>query len=246
MTRIRPLMPRIVAAALAVTTLAGCSASSTPSSPEETSSSTSSPVQPAPANPGGSTQENPGGSEGPGGSDAPSGHSTSPSTSGTTEQPQQQPTLDAGEATESQIAAVREYLAVRENAESVRYDGIDAWKSALKKVTTEHGYGSALHTYGPAPQSNARMVGRRWGYEVKVSVSNCIRPPGASHGNNDNTVTLQCQLTDLVVNKEGTLVPSNAVDHTWPYYGKQESPTVTLAKAGDKWLVDGDYTGQAS
>lgn len=235
------------ALALAVALMAGCSGTASDAqSPRDSNDDSSAPVQPVPANPG-SEGGDAGESASQEGADASqSAQTPSPSSTAETTQPEesQGADLDVGQVNDQQLEAVQAYLEVRENSESVRYQDVDEWKGALAETTTAAGLESALKQYRPAPTSNARTVARQQGYEVQVAVSDCIVPPGAEDG--DDATTVQCKLTDLVITTDGAMVSSDAVDVTWPYYGKQESPTLALAKEDDKWLVDSDITGQAS
>lgn len=227
----RFLPARRVAAASAALTLvvAGCSSGSSESSDTSSSSSTSpSSVDPAPANPGSSTE--------------PTSPTSTPQSDEEKEEESEE--MAAGDVDKKQLAAVKSYLDVRENAESERYKDRKAWEAALTKVTTGTGKKTAVKSYGPEDRSNARMVAVRFGYEVKVSVSDCVETPG--FGSGEGSLAVQCQLTDLVTDKSGDVVGSSEVDITWPYYGAQDAPMLVLTKKGGKWLVDGDYTGRAS
>lgn len=151
--------------------------------------------------------------------------------------------MTPGDVSDAQLKAVRAYLKVRENSESVRYEDPEEWKSALEKVTTSDGLDSALETYRPAETSNARMVASQQEYEVSVAVGSCVENPG--YGGGESELAVQCQLTDLVHGPDG-LVDSQDVDNTWPYFGEQEPPMLLLSKEDGEWLVDGDFTGRAS
>lgn len=210
---------RTLATALAIGALALSGCTDSGQSPEETSTQSAEPIQ---ANPG---EEEP----------------TTPAPSASSVDPHE---LDPGELDDAQFAAVQSYLTVRENAESTLYPDRAAWEKALRGTTTEAGYTSAVEMYGPADSSNARRVAQAEGYRVQVSVGNCIINPAFE--NTDTSVAVQCELTDTVTDAEGNLLPSGSVNSTWPYFGEQYAPVMLLAKDGDKWLMDGDYTGQAS
>lgn len=222
MTTRHHILTAAVAAALA---LAGCS-SDDPAA--EDTAGTDQNVQPAPANPGTVDQAKP---------------SEAPTQLSDEEREEIEQQMTPGEATKDQLDAIRAYLEVRENAESTKYDDREEWEEALEKVTTDQGLETVLESYSPADNSNARMVATEREYEVQVSVGECVENPG--WGEDNNTIAVQCELTDLVYDDQG-MVPSQDVDNTWPYYGEQESPILVLTKDGDKWLLDGDFTGKAS
>lgn len=215
-----------IAAAAALLTLSGC----TGGGEQDEESPPPQSAEPAPANPGNSDPSDGGGDEAP-----------QELTDEERERIEEQ--MAPGDVSEEQLEAIRAYLNVRENSESVRYDDVTAWEDALKKVTTDTGYETAVEMYHPGETSNARNVGADQSYEVRVAVGACYETPG--FGGGEDVVAVQCELTDLVEDDEG-LVPSQDVDNTWPYYGEQQSPTLVIAKDGDEWLVDGDYTGRAS
>lgn len=219
--------PAVIAASLVLAvTVAGCSGDT----PVDTSSSSSSQsVEAAPANPG----------------DGSGSESTSaPTPESEAAKKKAQKEMSAGDLDSKQMSAVKAYLEIRENSESTRYKDPAAWESALKTVTTKAGLKTALASYRPERVSNARQVAERLGYEVKVVAGECRENPG--FGSSGNQVAVQCSLTDLVTDSDGDVIKSSDVDITWPYFGKQQSPTLVLAKESGKWLVDGDYTGRAS
>lgn len=152
--------------------------------------------------------------------------------------------LKPGDLNKTQLHAVAQYLTVRENSESAAYkDGSD-WAKDLKDVTTADGFKDASKQFGRPDSSGARNIAQEQGYVVQVATGGCILTP--DFPNDKTTVAVQCDLTDLVVDKGGDTVPSSSVDTAWPYYGTREGPVLVLAKKGDKWLLDGDYTGEAS
>lgn len=210
-------------AAVVLLTLAGCTAGND----EEDSPTSSRSAEPAPANPGATEPSD----------------SETPTEMSDEERKKIEAEMSPGDVSEAQLDAVRDYLEVRENSESERYDDVDDWESALKKVTTKTGLKTALEMYRPEDNSNARMVAAEKKYEVRVAAGACMENPG--FGSDGDSIAVQCELTDLVEDSDG-LVPSQNVDNTWPYYGEQEQPTLVIAKDGNKWLVDGDYTGKAS
>lgn len=215
--------------------VAGCSSGDSGEAASSSSSSSSSDVEAAPANPGEEPEEEE--------QDEPSS-SSSATTQSKAEEEKIAKQMAPGDVDSKQLAAVKSYLEVRENSESVRYKDTDAWEAALKKVTTSAGFKVAVETYHPEDVSNARQVAMRLGYEVKVVTGECKESPG--FGGSKNTLAVQCSLTDLVTDKKGKTITSTEIDNTWPYFGKRQSPMVVLAKEGGKWLVDGDYTGRAS
>lgn len=216
------------AAAVVALGVAGCSGGGSPDSTSSVASS-SKDVEAAPANPG-----------------DPSSGSGSPSATPQSEKEKEKAAkqMDPGDVDSKQLVAVRSYLKVRENSESMAYKDPAAWEKALGEVATDEGVKTAMEAYRPAEVSNSRQVAQRLGYEVKVVVGDCVENPG--FGGGKDTLAVQCALTDLVVDDEGETVTSSDVDITWPYYGKQPSPTLVLAKEGGEWLVDGDYTGKVS
>lgn len=215
----------VAVAAAALLVLSGCTDSG-----EQEESPQAQTAEPAPANPGNAGPSDGGGEE-------------TPQELTDEERERIEKEMAPGDVSEDQLEAIRVYLEVRENSESVRYDDVSAWEEALKKVTTDTGYETAVEMYHPGETSNARNVALDEEYDVRVAVGACYENPG--FGGGDDTVAVQCELTDLVEDGDG-LVPSQDVDNTWPYYGEQVSPTLVVAKDGDKWLVDGDYTGKAS
>lgn len=214
--------------------VAGCSSGDSEDERESSSSSSSSAdVDAAPANPGEEPEEE----------EEPSS-SSSATTQSKAEEEKIAKQMAPGDVDSKQLAAVKSYLEVRENSESVRYKDPDAWEAALKKVTTSDGFKIAVESYRPEETSNSRQVAIRLGYEVKVVAGECKESPG--FGGSKNTLAVQCSLTDLVTDKKGKTITSTEIDNTWPYFGKRQSPMVVLAKESGKWLVDGDYTGRAS
>lgn len=224
----KPLSPGKAAIAIVAATalaLTGCTGDG--DDPDAPPSSQG--AEPAPANPGASE---------------PSDDSSEEATEMTDEERERiEKEMTPGDVSDKQLSAIRAYLEVRENSESTSYDDVDAWKSALKKVTTPEGLKTALETYRPEETSNARNVASGNDYKVRVAVGACAENPG--YGDEGDSIAVQCEMTDLVEDSDG-LVPSQDVDNTWPYYGEQQQPTLVVAKDGDKWLVDGDYTGKAS
>lgn len=225
---IKTLSPAKAGTAIAVATvlaLSGC----TGDDDEPDAPASSQDAKPAPANPGVSEPSDDGDEE---------------ATEMTDEERERiEKEMTPGDVSDKQLSAIRAYLEVRENSESTQYDDVDAWKSALKKVTTSGGLKTALESYRPEETSNARNIASENDYKVRVAVGACVENPG--YGGEGDSIAVQCEMTDLVEDSDG-LVPSQNVDNTWPYYGEQQQPTLILAKNGDKWLVDGDYTGKAS
>lgn len=217
----------IAIAAAATLALAGCTGGSEEDNPPPSSKS----AEPAPANPGASQANDDDGDE-------------APATEMTDEERKRiEKEMTPGDVNDKQLDAIRSYLEVRENSESTKYKDVDEWEAALKKVTTKEGLKTALESYRPGESSNARTVADTNGYKVSVAVGACKENPG--FGGDKNSMAVQCEMTDLVKTDDG-LVPSQDVDNTWPYFGEQQQPTLVVAKDGDKWLVDGDYTGKAS
>lgn len=225
---LKTLSPGKTATVVAVTALlalSGCTGGGQEDNPPPSSKS----AAPAPANPGASE-----------GSD----DEAAPAKEMTDEERERiEKEMTPGDVSDKQLDAIRSYLEVRENSESTQYKDVDEWKSAMKKVTTGEGLKTALESYQPEESSNARMVAEDNDYKVSVAVGACTENPG--FGGGKDSIAVQCEMTDLVKTDDG-LVPSQDVDNTWPYFGEQQQPTLVVAKDGDKWLVDGDYTGKAS
>jgi hypothetical protein len=206
----------VLLAAATLVVLAACSPSQKPTSPRSPGGSpVSSPMSPAPSG-------------------------TAPSDSSSNAEKQMRP----NELAADQMQAIRSYLSVRENAESVQYASHPAWRRAMAKVTTVSGAKQSVERYEPAETSNAQNVAQQGNYVVKILLGGCTTNP-AFH-NTSSTIAAQCDLTDLVVTKAGAVVPTEQIDPSWPYSGTQTSPLLVLQKTRGQWLVDADYTGQAS
>lgn len=221
-----PSKAATVVAVAALLALSGCTGGDQEESPPSSPKS----AEPAPANPGAS--------------EGSADDGETPAKEMTDEERKRiEKEMTPGDVSDKQLDAIRSYLEVRENSESTQYKDVDEWKRAMKKVTTGDGLKTALESYQPEDSSNARMVAKDSGYKVSVAVGACTENPG--FGGGKDSIAVQCEMTDLVKTDDG-LVPSQDVDNTWPYFGEQQQPTLVVAKDGDKWLVDGDYTGKAS
>lgn len=205
------------AGVLALTVLiAGCSAGSQTSGPETSAPST----QTSTPGPSGSPA-------------ADSSASSEPS-----------PTMASGDLEEQQFAAVRSYLEVRENSESVRFDGASSWRAAIRNTTTADGADQVIKRFKPPRTSPARQAATQNDYVVEPMVGECTTNPAMPA--TDTRVGVVCELIDLVTQQGGRVVPPDKVDPRWAEVGNRTSPLLVLEKSSGSWLVDADYTGQAS
>lgn len=53
-------------------------------------------------------------------------------------------------------------------------------------------------------------------------------------------------MTDRTIGKDGKPLPLNQLPSAWPYSGEQQRALLQMKRQNGKWLVHGDYTGQAS
>lgn len=232
------------ATTLAVTAiLLGATAACTSGDPaaEETTTASDNGIEPVTVDPGTGGESSDGGGEPSDGGGAGDVQETPEPTAGADADSEGE---DLGEISKEQLAAVTAYLDVRENAETIRYPKVEDWEKDLKGVTTTAGYESAMEWFAPNRMSAARSIATTEGYAVKAQPSGCY--PNSNYPATDTSIGLQCNLMDLVVDKNGDPIPTTEIDQTYPYFGQQDGPMLVLVKDGDKWLVDADNTYDAS
>lgn len=144
------------------------------------------------------------------------------------------------------VRAAAKYLDARENQVSWYQKRDASWLTVLKSTMTAKGYNAIAEQVkaGAGGSNYAWDTSHDEGLAVKTFVG-CEVSEAAGVDTATEKIVL-CSLVDQVVGKDGKPVPLNDIPDTWPYIGQQTSPQLEIHKVGGRWLVDHDYTGEAS
>lgn len=137
-------------------------------------------------------------------------------------------------------AAVK-YLTGRDNMMSVQHQKPTDWAAAMKPLMSDRFHREVAATVvdgGQIPQGWRDM--HEMGAQVRLLQPSCKVIPDP--GNTDTQQSLTCSWTGQIVGRDGTPVPLSSVTTAqYQWTGPQQS-AVTAVKAGDRWVVDADYS----
>jgi hypothetical protein len=148
-----------------------------------------------------------------------------------------------GTAPEDATEVAKKYIGYRENAMSWDQETPRSWLAQAKPLMTDDGYADVSEGYSDEGSAGyAWSLSHESGYAVKVAVE-CQVPSAA--GSTEDAVTLQCAVTDQVVDKSGKPLPITKIPTAWPYAGPQQPALLSMVRDGGDWLIDDDLTGEA-
>ena len=149
-----------------------------------------------------------------------------------------------GEAPSETISVAERYLDARENALAWNHDKPSSWLKEVKPIMTTDGYQKLSEGYSDEGNPGyAWSLSHREGLAVKVA-TDCAVPSAA--GSTKTQVTLQCGVTDQVVDKSGKPIPLTKIPDAWTHVGPQPPAVLSLVAKDGEWLINADLTGQVN
>ena len=142
---------------------------------------------------------------------------------------------------------VQTYVQAREDAIGADMASPTTWLDSIKPIVTS----AWLNTLQPSENASTGNVpfdfvtAHQNSYVVKASLSNCswdsiLQKPSGDRG------LVVCNLNDKTINRTtGAEINASNLPFGWSFTGKQTPVQISVVKQNDKWLVDGDSTGQA-
>lgn len=177
---------------------------------------------------------------GPEGTQAPP---SEPSTSSSTVTPTDTRPPEVADPSKTMVKSATTYLTARENAVSYKQKDPDSWLDQAKPAMTDEGLKKMSAAFKSARPDATWDEAHSNGLSVKVTLDCSVQKQGAG---GKSVQWLQCGVTDRTMGKDGKPLPLSKLPSTWPYSGKQPQALLQMKKQGGKWLVNNDYTGQAS
>lgn len=167
--------------------------------------------------------------------------------SGTSAPPEGAPEVgELGDEKQAIIKTATGFIVARENQWSHQHKSPLDWLEEARPYVTDSYYKSMKERINPEGSAGAEWsIAHDKGYAVKARVSEC-GVNVASGVDDESNKTVQCAVTDLVVDKDGNQVPTTQIPLEWTRVGSQPVAMLLIVKQGDKWLVDQDGTGMVS
>lgn len=153
------------------------------------------------------------------------------------------PSID-GDLSDAVRNAAHSYLVVRGNVVSHYQESPSSWLEEIEPLMTSAGYAALTENIGDGPAGAPWNIAHENGIEVEVE-SDCNIQEQAGEPT-DSEVFIMCALTYFPTDEDGNRLPTTQIPNGWPYVGVQQPALLQMVRDGDKWLVDADYTGQAS
>jgi hypothetical protein len=145
------------------------------------------------------------------------------------------------------LSTVTKYIQAREGSLGADMNTPDSWLVVIKPIVTSSWYATLSPSESPSTGSVPAdfTTAHQNGYIVKAILSNCSWDAITTKPSESNGLVV-CNLTDKTLDKNsGVEAPITSLPFAWPYTGRQSPPQLSLTKQADKWLVNGDSTGQA-
>lgn len=240
----KPYALRAVAVAVALAFgVAGCSTETdtegTPSDPTPPPTTQAVPMEPAPpeAEPTTGPQAQPSATDPAGGTEGP--------VAGTGSSDEQMPDVKDLDD-EVLIEAATGFIQARENQWSHHHTSPLDWLEEARPYVTDSYYEAQQERINPEGSAGSEWnIAHDQGLAVEARVSEC-GVNVASGVDDENSKTVQCAVTDIVVDQDGNQVPTTQIPLNWTRVGSQPVAMLLMVREGDKWLVDQDGTGLVS